>query len=1499
MDTSNNLDRIARLSNKNSDPMYGNKHLRAVLSTSKIEQTIFQVAYLITQGNELPDKLSWALTIMDDVQLLSFTLTNMFYPAIPGVLLIGLEPLNALSDYATFWATNVLGLVAVFSVVITIVIVAFLMHRQVQVPIPVLQFLRACIAAIMTVLNFPLAQLFLSGLQCGSNGDVVLAQFSTTINCLGSVHLPLLILDVIGLAIFVPLLIIGAVVVIETSPTSHSPQAMAHGQVEIRSMLVRMILVVLNGIMNVNTPDGAAPPVQLMWGYMVSVAALQFYLAWALITCMPYYKRSMTTLRAALTFGSAVSMVATMFLWTFYKPTNGWIYAAVAAVVGSVIGAFITNKYAVRYLDQTVVTWHRVGRYEYQRGIHAHAPKNSVPSLTNLLQAATSTLQRNASATGGATSLPRGSSAGASDLSSPSDNIGQLPHILVSTLTRTRSGVYNPTGPSPDFPKSFSIGSHDDIGQSQPRLRLAHSNSHVIASTRHAKSLSTSLAIVQSQALYASPGGLGGPAAGRGGGGIVPKGMSELSPPHSQHALGIGASIMFPPSQYTEPPSSMSLSREAAETALQTLVMTGTSTDIVKLIRERVVRLRRVFDSPLQVEVCVRIIRKNATSTQVALGLQLLERGLVEFPNDPLLLLLAATYLKAYYGRDGEHVSNILIQSLEQSSKNIPVGIKFLIYVRERDAQLVGEDILERTAIDALTTDAKKYHKKALHALVQVWDAIKSGGGMDDLSVAVQSLAQSQRNAGNCYKRLLLMCPRDENVIRLYAHFLQTVDSDAQKATEFIDMADDLAEKRQAQLDPDMDELESPMASETRLNQRRKSGEMSADKEQSVADDAAMSQSSSQNSRTRNQLRRVISQRILRPLNFSKQLIFGFLVLAGALTCVYVYIMNFFADADVGRVELQNGHITRITAMQLLESLRYLAQSGSGLSNLPANSYATAYAQLATLTDTFYGHVSEMADLEAARSASGAFRPVPINIYFPKVQATPGPSLSTADFTAVPLVTLQVLELIQQAASLALTYDGSTSLLRLTPTIFWTLPEFRVIGDNFITIQKVIVSSIDDEVSTIVDLLNGIDAPLAGFIVGAFVFCVITIFYVNKALLRPFFDKEVSILKLLRKVPPTTAAEMIARTERAIDELTSIDASTGEEGTREPSRSVNLGASEGSSGIRQRKYLGAIAICLGIMFGLVTSLIFTAHYEGTMVHDFIRYQSSDTRQINAIQWRICSREFFYNDGVFPLDYVQRLCRSVHYDMTINHGKVLQEHSLEHDYPEFTVQMRNCSAPETGSCAAVVANDAVGFTTDLTMLPTDQEIERFLESAELSLQHMSLSSALLTTPTLLALASNVWQLSMLLSTDIQNRIEALTSGAMVPNMLDDIEGFSQSAVIQFYVDLVYLLVCAFAIHQILVKRLLHEGQALVGLLFAFTSADLAHAPEIARFLATGGLDLDVRTRVRRDIPPATRQSQSSNINLNGGGGKSAKTNALSAPLQGTSSGAQASFVLTTE
>ncbi|ORZ36130.1 hypothetical protein BCR44DRAFT_1460543 [Catenaria anguillulae PL171] len=240
-----------------------------------LESSIFSVAYAVANAEELLPTISWLLAL----------------PWIGAIF----APVRWLSDYRAFSAVNVLGM---------------LDHENGRFIMPILF-------------------LFIGGLNCVADSST-----RSTVQCTASPHIALLVFNVLGLVVFVPMFLICSLVLIDTNPKSENPLARAHGQVDLTASCIRVLLVALGIFLpSVDTVS--------LWVYNALTVILLGYLASRYILRQPYFNLS-----------------ANM--------APRWTVALGGTGLGFMIGAGAAKWFSSHVLTRTVGYWHEVVRREME-----------------------------------------------------------------------------------------------------------------------------------------------------------------------------------------------------------------------------------------------------------------------------------------------------------------------------------------------------------------------------------------------------------------------------------------------------------------------------------------------------------------------------------------------------------------------------------------------------------------------------------------------------------------------------------------------------------------------------------------------------------------------------------------------------------------------------------------------------------------------------------------------------------------------------------------------------------------------------------------------------------------------------------------------------------------------------------------------------------------------------------------------------------------------------
>ncbi|KAI9220843.1 hypothetical protein BC828DRAFT_103844 [Blastocladiella britannica] len=277
------------------------------------------------------------------------------------------------------------------------------------------------------------------------------------------------------------------------------------------------------------------------------------------------------------------------------------------------------------------------------------------------------------------------------------------------------------------------------------------------------------------------------PAAGEG---VHVSGSASIRGTISRSAIGSGGANQS--TAHNPLSGTMQRAKEDTDFVVSNLLR-GASNELLSTVHERQPKRRsRVFDSPLYVEVCIRFIRDNPTNKQVALGLQLLERGLVEFPKEPLLLLLASTYLAAFYGDEGLAAADVLMGDLGGTRGGVPLDVKFLAFSRDRALRDRGAHLLDRAAMESLEREVRLHHLRALYTVRDIWELVRITSSLPRVAEAVTRLAEHMAGANVSYAKLIERNPRDKQLLRAYSQYLVFVEADAVRAAQVLEIAEDV-----------------------------------------------------------------------------------------------------------------------------------------------------------------------------------------------------------------------------------------------------------------------------------------------------------------------------------------------------------------------------------------------------------------------------------------------------------------------------------------------------------------------------------------------------------------------------------------------------------------------------------------------------------------------------------------------------------------------------------
>ncbi|KAJ3361950.1 hypothetical protein GGF32_006827 [Allomyces javanicus] len=636
------------------------------LKLQRWEKALFSVAYITVRDNELPEYLCWLLLIVEDLQLLSFPFAARHDPTLPWVVGVVLEPMRLLHSYNDFAVVNIIALLMLATTICLALYVGVLVVRAGKVPIPALRLLRILFSLQMTALSIPIAQVLIGGLTC-LQGEMA----QRAVACFSGGHFPLFIADILGLLCFVPLVVVGSLLFLDTQPSSTNPDAKAHGRIDCAAVLLRLTFVALDLFTHVSPdPDDHTAHHATTypdWWYMSLVAIGLASLAVALALTQPYYNRYSTPMRAAFATAACFGMIAAMA--TRSATTGGvWLVAMVpAAVVGWGTGFVAALGVARWQFERCVCRWHHAQKLEME-------------------------FERLDKDAGTEPALParKGSILG------PRGEMDRRRAREKSVSGASPTTAVNETGPT----AAKDRWDLEEGARGERRTSTWDGN----GGTEANGAVDTSTDSFMARMLARSPA--------------------------DTVAIGHGAS---------RPPG-----------------------------------IPRVFRSSMQVEACLRFIRTDPTDDQVVIGLQLLEIGLHEF-DDPLLQYLAAVYLRAYFGNEGQFAAIDLLEAVT-AQPALPLDLKFLVFAHER------QEADQRRA-------RGMGHNEGLQVQVDVGDE----------GVVVLENAELQNLDRTCKRAHLKSLAASKNVLRSYAQFLMVVEGNTTKAQQILETVEE-AEIRESQV---------------------------------------------------------------------------------------------------------------------------------------------------------------------------------------------------------------------------------------------------------------------------------------------------------------------------------------------------------------------------------------------------------------------------------------------------------------------------------------------------------------------------------------------------------------------------------------------------------------------------------------------------------------------------------------------------------------------------
>ncbi|ORZ36397.1 hypothetical protein BCR44DRAFT_86635 [Catenaria anguillulae PL171] len=724
--------------------------LKSLLPTSFVERTLFLVGYTITRDNDLSTGLSWVFTIAEDLQLYTFPMSSALHSSMPKAVEAVLDMYMEPDTYSLFSVVNTIAILIVLIAAALIGMVIGLMHRN-KIPITLLRVLRMLYAVIMTILNIPLLTVLLMGLNCVGPG-ASLPQLG--VSCTSPSHVPFLAFNAVALLLFVPMLIVGSLIFVETSPSSPNPLAKPDGRIDAHSVLLRIVFVIFK-VYTADMPNGSVP----VWIYLAVTTAGLGYHAYTIVTLQPYYHKSMNMLRAGMSFGSFLAMAVTMVLYGLFGRNSDvyWTILIPAAVLGSAFGALLSKVALFNLIRRTVTRGRQVRAAE--RGAGA---------------AETSRFASRAASTSGFNDQPlplptiQGSEpdlAGSNKTGAATSSVTNV-NVMARIMARSESasGYASPTSL---LPKNVSLAVQAAVSPIGSAI-LGNSANNIFGNSGNTVSVASRIS------------------------GALNKGEQIA---HNGRRRSSSFSMASSPGSLTgvTPTGSNANFKQVARVDSDTKLAKTGSADTLKLMTEEKTKLQEtVFNHPSEVEVSLRFTRDSPTERQLAVGLDLIERGLEEFPSHPQVLLSAAMYLKEFFGPEGERAAEVLFQTLKNKQRHLPLDVRFAIYVLDRKGRENGKHVLDTAALDQLMRKVRSLHLLSLCSVRDVWETLRVGGSDAALAEQISKLAEYERGAEECYRRLLERNARDLTVLRLYGNFLNCVKGDPARANQILELAEEV-----------------------------------------------------------------------------------------------------------------------------------------------------------------------------------------------------------------------------------------------------------------------------------------------------------------------------------------------------------------------------------------------------------------------------------------------------------------------------------------------------------------------------------------------------------------------------------------------------------------------------------------------------------------------------------------------------------------------------------
>ncbi|KAI9222954.1 hypothetical protein BC828DRAFT_377157 [Blastocladiella britannica] len=901
-------------------------------------------------------------------------------------------------------------------------------------------------------------------------------------------------------------------------------------------------------------------------------------------------------------------------------------------------------------------------------------------------------------------------------------------------------------------------------------------------------------------------------------------------------------------------------------------LMQGKSIDVLAAVREREPERTKAFDSVFEVELGTRIVRSEPTAKQLVLGLQLIERGLAEFPNDSLVLLMAVTYLTAYYGEKGAHAADLLVRDLQISMRTAPMWIKYVVYAYDRSTRERGESALERALIESLWSVATKSHVRALKSTGLIWQAIFSGATAQTLGKLIRQMAGAQQIAMHNYQRLLAKCPRDQHVLRAFAQFLVSVEGNSMQANQLLSLADEF-EVRDVQTfgkERNDDEDDNESGSDDSLGQVSDDSSDENDNKQDKADKeesplAAKAQflelgeataiikrstqlhpsggyGGSQVSGTSVVekhvmfIRRVLLQRITQPLTMRYYLAFGWLLVLFVVCIGFRSCLQFFSNAAASQRKLFTSIAVRQQALATIENIRLMVQAPQD--PLGSIVYPSVWSRLSANTTGLTLSIDQV--------TSWAVQSKQIWKTFRVYQPVTLPAISPArfDYAALYITPLAAAELVILAAKLALKFDGSTPASTLTTASMMANTELRILVDNFIMIQAAISEMLNTYMTEFMSFFATNNQFMWAYIAIGFVIFNIAGLLVAHFIVRPYLENEMEVVRILLRIPRKIVESLVTQTTESLECFREVTGAGENDENENAEDAIAATTSLSSSASTQAQILGKSSGSLQYYVSILLAALALSSIVGGMFGSTVGMaSSSDYARVTYVsnrfyansQWRLCSREYFYSDGTFTSDWAIQTCRSVAMDYRANHALAqVVSSGMAIDFPANTVEARDC---ENG--CHIAEDPTIGFTLAVARQSLNAEINRLSAVADVVVSGMALGASP-TDPT--QQAQRQFRLSLALSNDLEGRMDDLIA-AMDKQLATAILTATNLCVAMFVLAVLVLVLMMVALYKLALQHMFTTGHTLASLLTLIPYHHYHALPDLLAYLTACGIQVE--------------------------------------------------------